>query len=118
MSDLTVYACLSLGHQGGGLINTDFGKRLINTINTYDVQKAIDRAGYDMYRDALERSYTQQISLVNIDVKPYIAQVQSETGIDFSHFNGSGYGPTNKGTYVLKHCIRYVFYKYYYTSGK
>lgn len=117
ISDLTVYAALSLGHQGGNLITQDFGKRLISTINTYDVQIAIDRAGHDMFMDLLEKAYNKEVSLSDIDVGPYVSQVESETGIKFSTFHAPGFGQTNKGTYVLKHCIRYVFYKYYFTSG-
>ncbi len=118
ISDLTVYACLSLGHQGGGLIDTAFGKSLIQTINTEEVQQAINDAGYAMFQDALEKSYSHEVALSELNVGNYIAQVQAQTGIDFSNFHGTGFGPTNKGSYVLKHCIRYVFYKYYYTSGK
>ena len=116
ISDLTVYAALSLGHQGGSLISMDFGKRLINTINSYDVQRSIDKAGHDMFLDLLEKAYVREVSLADIDIGPYAAQVEAETGINFSSYNG-GVGTTNKGNYVLRHCIRYVFYKYYFTSG-
>lgn len=116
ISDLTVYAVLSLSHQGGNLIELDFGKKLIQDINTYSVQDAINRAGRDMFLNLLEKAYTREVSLADIDVGPYVAQVEAETGINFSSYNG-GVGKTNKGNYVIKHCIRYVFYKYYFTSG-
>lgn len=116
MSDLTVYAALSLGHQGGGLIELDFGKNLISTINTPNVQDAIDNAGRAMFLELLEKSYSREVSLSDIDVGPYVTQVESQTGIKFANYNG-GPGSSNKGLYVLKHCIRYCFYKYYFTSG-
>lgn len=116
ISDLTVYAALSLSHQGGSLVDLDFGKNLINVINTYPVQDAINRAGRDMFLELLEKSYTREVSLADMDVGHYVLQVESETGINFSSYNG-GVGSTNKGSYVIKHCIRYVFYKYYFTSG-
>lgn len=116
ISDLTVYAVLSLGHQGGSLITYDFGKKLINIINTEEVQEAFNRAGYDMYLMALEKSYNKDISLADLNVTPYLQQIEYETGIDFSNYTG-GVGKTNKGDYVAKHCLRYCFYKYYFTSG-
>lgn len=116
ISDLTVYACLSLGHQGGGLINYDFGKELINVINRRDVQDAFNKVGYQMYLDAKEKAYNKNISLNDINVSSYLTQLESVTGIDFSDYTG-GVGSTNKGNYTATHCLRYVFYKYYYTSG-
>lgn len=115
-SDLTVYACLSLGHQGGGLIEYDFGKELINIINRKDVQDAFNTVGYQMYLDAKEKAYNRDISLSDINASTYLAQLESITGIDFSDYTG-GVGSTNKGNYTATHCLRYVFYKYYYTSG-
>lgn len=116
ISDLTVYSVLSLSHQGGNLIEYGFGKELINNINTPAVQNAINKAGRDMFLELLEKAYSKEVSLSDIDVGPYMSQVESETGISFSRFTG-GVERTNKGSYVLKHCIRYVFYKYYFTSG-
>lgn len=116
ISDLTVYAVLSLSHQGGSLIDYQFGIDLINTINTAPVQAAINNAGYAMFMELLEKSYTREVSLADIDVGTYVTQVEAQTGIKFSFYNG-GVGSSNKGLYVLKHCIRYVFYKYYFTSG-
>lgn len=117
ISDITVYAALSLGHQGGSLITYDFGKQLINTINQPYVQEAILAAGYQMYLDAKEKAYIKSISLSNINITPYIAQIEADTGIDFSQFHALGYGISNKGDYTIKHVLRYVFYKYYFTSG-
>lgn len=116
ISDLTVYAVLSLGHQGGGLIDYKFGKELINIINTPSVQQAFLDAGYQMYIDAREKAYGRSISLADINVTPYLAQIESQTGYDFSDYTG-GVGSTNKGDYTAKHLLRYVFYKYYYTLG-
>lgn len=116
ISDLTVYAALSLGHQGGGLISMDFGHSLIETINNPVVQGAINRAGYNMFCELREKAMTKEVSLNDIDVAPYVSQVEAETGIQFSSFNG-GAGFTNKGSYTLRHCVRYAFYKYYFTSG-
>lgn len=115
-SDLTVYACLSLAHQGGGLINYDFGRRLIETINRPDVQDAFNYVGYQMYLDAREKSYNRSISLSSINVAKYVPMLENMTGIDFSTYTG-GDGRTNKGNYVVTHCLRYVFYKYYFTGG-
>ena len=116
ISDLTVYAVLSLSHQGGGLINYNFGKELINIINTPSVQQAFLDAGYQMYIDAREKAYSRPISLSDINVTPYLAQIESQTGYNFSDYTG-GVGITNKGDYTTKHLLRYVFYKYYYTLG-
>lgn len=116
ISDLTVYACLSLGHQGGGLIEYDFGKELINVINRKDVQDAFNAVGHQMCLDAKEKAYNRDISLSDINVSTYLTQLESITGIDFSDYTG-GVGSTNKGNYTAMHCLRYVFYKYYYTSG-
>lgn len=116
ISDLTVYAALSLGHQGGGLIDMSFGKQLINTINREDVQNAFNKVGYQMYKDALEKSYTKKISTSDINLNKYVQQLNAEVGFNFGKFNG-GPGSTNKGNYVAMHCLRYVFYKYYFTSG-
>lgn len=116
ISDLTVYAVLSLGHQGGGLIAMDFGRQLISTINNPIVQDSINRAGFNMFCELRDKARSREVSLKDVDIAPYASQVESETGISFSNFNG-GVGSTNKGLYTLKHCIRYAFYKYYYTSG-
>jgi hypothetical protein len=116
ISDLTVYACLSLGHQGGGLIDYQFGKDLINIINTQAVQNAFNQVGYQIYLDAREKAYTRDISLSDINIASYIPMLQELTDINFSSYNG-GVGSTNKGNYVATHCLRYVFYKYYFTSG-
>lgn len=116
ISDLTVYAALSLGHQGGGLINYPFGRELINIINTQSVQDAFNKAGYQMCQLALEKAYTKDISLSDLNVTSYLTQIESEIGVDFSNYTG-GVGRTNKGDYVAKHLLRYCFYKYYFTSG-
>lgn len=116
ISDLTVYACLSLGHQGGGLIDMQFGKDLINVINRKDVQKAFNEVGYQMYLDVREKAYTKDVSTSDLNLKNYVQLLQQKTGINFAAYNG-GAGSTNKGNYVAMHCLRYVFYKYYYTSG-
>lgn len=116
ISDLTVYAVLSLSHQGGSLINCDFGKELISILNSYEVQQAFLDAGYDMYKDALEKSYSRNISLYDINVVPYLTTIESRIGIDFSRYTG-GVGSTNKGDYTAKHLLRYVFYKFYFTMG-
>lgn len=116
ISDLTVYACLSLGHQGGGLIEYDFGKKLINVINTKEVQDAFNKVGYQIYLDAKEKAYSKQISLSDINVPSYIPELENISGVDFSSYTG-GVGSTNKGVYVATHCLRYIFYKYYFTSG-
>ena len=115
-SDLTVYAALSLGHQGGGLISYQFGKELIQIINRDDVQQAFLRAGRQMFLDFRDKACVREVSLVDIDASIYLAQVEAETGIDFSDYTG-GPGPTNKGNYVCLHLLRYIFYKNYFTSG-
>ena len=116
ISDLTIYAMLSLGHQGGGLIDMDFGKQLINKMNEQKVQEAFNYAGHLMYTDLLEKAQDKSVSLSNIDLVYYLNIVEEETGIDFSKYTG-GVGSTNKGNYVALHCLRYVFYKNYFTSN-
>ncbi len=116
ISDLTVYACLSLGHQGGGLIDYDFGKELVSIINKPDIQDAFNRVGFQMYEDAREKSYSRSISLSDVNVAYYVPILEGLTGVDFSDYTG-GAGRTNKGNYVVTHCLRYVFYKYYFTGG-
>lgn len=116
ISDITIYACLSLGHQGGNLITYNFGKELINHINTPRVQQAILDVGYQMYIDAREKAYNRSISLSDINVVPYLKLVESQTGINFSDYTG-GAGRTNKGDYTMNHVLRYVFYKFYFSEG-
>ena len=116
ISDLTVYALLSMGHQGGNLITMDFGKQLINKINTKSVQDAFNEVGKQIYEDAFEKATTKDISLSNVNIDAYLPILEQKSGVDFSNYTG-GAGSTNKGEYVAKHCLRYVFYKYYFTSG-
>lgn len=116
ISDLTIYALLSLSHQGGALINYDFGKSLINTINQPNVQDAFNRAGYEMYIELRDKAYNKQVALSDIDLEKYLNKVEQETGVDFSSYNG-GVGRTNKGNYTALHCLRYVFYKNYFTAS-
>lgn len=116
ISDITVYAALSLGHQGGALITSDFGLDLIRKINQQDVQDVINRIGYQMLIDAREKAYGKSISLSDINISNYTAQLENELGINFSSYTG-GVGSTNKGRYTINHVLRYVFYKYYFTSG-
>lgn len=116
ISDITVYAVMSLGHQGGGLITYDFGKQLINIFNREDVQVAINEVGFLMYNDMLQKQSLKPVSLADCNMNSYIAMVESKTGIDFSKYTG-GPGSTNKGYYTLLHVLRYSFYKYYFTGG-
>lgn len=117
ISDITVYAVLSLGHQGGALINTSFGKSLINYINTKEVQDALNTVGYQMYSDLLQKAYKKDVTLSDIPLTSYLNKLESMLGVDFSNWHADGYGSTNKGDYVIKHCLRYCFYKNYITSG-
>lgn len=116
ISDLTVYALLSMGHQSGSLITKDFGKALINKINTKEVQNAFNEVGKQIYDDAFEKASSKEISLSNININSYMPLLEQKSGVDFSDYTG-GPGSTNKGEYVAWHCLRYVFYKYYFTSG-
>ena len=116
ISDLTVYSLLSLGHQGGGLIDYDFGKKLINTINQPEVQDVFNKVGYKMYVDLLEKQSTKKCSLADINLNIYYNMLVEETGINFGSMTG-GPGKTNKGNYVALHCLRYCFYKYYFNGG-
>lgn len=116
ISDVTVYAALSLGHQGGGLISYDFGKNLINQINRKEVQDGFNRVAYQMYLDLLEKQSTKQCSLSNVNLNSYMNMLVKETGVNFGSYNG-GPGRTNKGNYVALHVLRYCFYKYYYMGG-
>ena len=116
ISDLTIYACLSLGHQGGDLINYEFGKQLINIINQPSIQNAFNYVAYQMLVDAREKAYNRPISLSDINASAYVQQVEQLAGVDFSDYTG-GAGRTNKGDYMATHCLRYCFYKYYFTSG-
>ena len=115
-SDLTVYAALSLAHQGGALPGFEFGKRLLNKINEPQVQRAFNQAGYDMYIDMLEKSYSKDVTLSDVSVTKYLRQVEATCGVTFSSYNG-GEGRTNKGNYVALHLLRYVFYKNYFSNG-
>lgn len=116
ISDLTVYAVLSLGHQGGGLINYEFGKELISLINTVEVQNAFNQVGSQMYDDLWFKTLSKDVSLADLNVGTYLAKLEALTGIDFSDYTG-GPGSSNKGNYVAQHCLRYVFYKNYFTRG-
>ena len=116
MSDLTVYALMSLSHQGGSLVNYEFGKNLINIINKPNVQDAFNDAGYEMYIELRDKAYNKTVSLSDIDLEKYLQRVEQETGVDFSNYTG-GVGSTNKGNYVALHCLRYVFYKNYFTAS-
>lgn len=117
MSDLTVYALLSLGHQGGGLIDYTFGKNLINKINDPKVQDAFNNAGRLMYLEFRDKAYSEQVTLSDVNLTRYLRKIESETGVKFSSYNG-GVGRTNKGNYVALHCLRYVFYKNYFTNSQ
>lgn len=116
ISDLTVYAVLSLGHQGGSLIDMQFGKDLISLINRQDIQDAFNKVGSIMYEDLWYKAMSQDVSLANINVGVYLQRLESITDVDFSDYTG-GPGSTNKGNYVAQHCLRYVFYKNYFTRG-
>lgn len=116
ISDLTVYAALSMGHQGGGLIEYQFGKDLMNIMNTPSVQSAFNEVGRELYLDLRDRSYDKQMSLSDVDLKKGLQQIEEMTGVDFSKYTG-GPGRTNKGNYLALHCLRYVFYKNYFTSA-
>ncbi len=116
ISDFTVYACLSLGHQGGSLINYEFGKQLINLLNKPNVQNAFYKAANQLYEDVYNKALEGPTALNGINLNPYLNMVETDTGIDFSDYTG-GVGRTNKGNYVALHCIRYCFYKYYFTGG-
>lgn len=116
ISDITVYAVLSLGHQGGRLITYDFGKEIINIINRQDIQNSINEVARQMYCDLLEKQTTKQCSLRDINVTNYVQMLQGKTGVNFSNYTG-GVGSTNKGNYVISHVLRYCFYKYYFTGG-
>ena len=115
-SDLTIYALLSLSHQGGSLPSYDFGKQLISIINRPEVTQAFETVGKKIYTDLLEKAKTQEVSLKDINLDSYFAELETLTGIDFSNYTG-GAGPTNKGNYTALHCLRYVFYKNYFTGG-
>lgn len=117
ISDITVYACLSLGHQGGNLITLPFGKELIEYINQEYVQDSIYEVAEQMYRDALAKASKKSISLSDINTDSYRKILEEKLGIKFSKFHKDGYGATNKGNYVIRHVLQYVFYKYYFTSG-
>lgn len=116
ISDLTIYALMSLSHQGGSLIKYDFGKKLIDVINQQNVQDAFNNAGYEMYIELRDKAYSKTVSLSDIDLNKYLQKVEQETGVDFSNYTG-GVGRTNKGNYVALHCLRYVFYKNYFTAS-
>lgn len=117
ISDLTVYALLSLGHQGGGLIDYQFGRDLINKINEPRVQEAFNNAGRLMYLELRDKAYDNKVTLSDINLNKYLRKIESETGVKFSSYNG-GVGRTNKGNYVALHCLRYVFYKNYFTNSQ
>ena len=114
-SDLTIYALLSLSHQGGGLIDMQFGKNLINLINRKDVTDAFNNVGKQMYLDFKDKAIENNVDLSDANLSHYLKVLEDETGIDFSRYTG-GVGRTNKGNYVALHCLRYVFYKNYFND--
>ena len=114
-SDLTIYALLSLSHQGGGLIDMQFGKNLINLINRKDVTDAFNNVGKQMYLDFKGKAIENNVDLSDANLSHYLKVLEDETGIDFSRYTG-GVGRTNKGNYVALHCLRYVFYKNYFND--
>jgi hypothetical protein len=116
ISDLTIYSLMSLSHQGGSLIEYEFGKKLIGIINTPDVQEAFNKIGREIYLELRDKAYNKKVSLSDIDLDKYFFKLEQETGIDFSNYHG-GVGNTNKGNYVALHCLRYVFYKNYFTAN-
>lgn len=115
-SDLTIYALLSLSHQGGSLPSMDFGKQLISIINRPEVTSAFEEVGKQIYVDLLNKAKDKNVSLADINLNDYFAELEREAGVDFSNYTG-GAGPTNKGNYTALHCLRYVFYKNYFTGG-
>lgn len=114
ISDLTIMSLLSMSHQGGSIINSDVGKRIIDNINTEEVQVIIEQCGQDMYKEVLSK--VQSGSLVSADsisVNKYVSKVYELSGIDFSKWS-YGTNSTNTGNYVIAHTLQYVFYKYYF----
>lgn len=116
-SDLTVYALLSLSHQGGSLPMMEFGKELISIINQPDVTEAFEQVGKEIYTDLLTKAKKKEVSLADINLDNYFFKLEEMTGVDFSNYTG-GVGSTNKGNYTALHCLRYVFYKNYFMSGE
>lgn len=112
-SDLTIYALLSLSHQGGSLINYDFGKQLINEINKPEVTKAFNDVGKMMYEDAKELAGNKSICTSDIKIDKYINILYQTIDKNLGMYTG-GPGGTNKGRYVTHHCLKYCFYKYYF----
>lgn len=117
-SDLTIYALLSLSHQGGSLPSMQFGRELISIINNPDVTKAFEDIGKEIYQDLLKKAHESEdgVSLADIDLDSYFFKLEERVGVDFSNYHG-GVGNTNKGNYTALHCLRYVFYKNYFTGG-
>lgn len=115
-SDLTVYALLSLSHQGGSLPSMSFGYELISIINKPEVTEAFNIVGKQIYTDLVEKAKNGEVSLSDIDLDNYFFKLEEMVGVDFSNYTG-GVGPTNKGNYTALHCLRYVFYKNYFTGG-
>lgn len=116
ISDLTVYAALSLSHQGGGLITYPEMKALIQKINTPEVQKGFYKVAGKMYEDLLIKEETEDCSLNDIGRESYMEMLQKETGVAYRNYHVP-LGRTNKGWYVFYHCLNYCFYKYYFTGG-
>ena len=116
ISDLTVYAVMSLSHQGGGLITYPEMKALIQKINTPEVQKGFYKVAKKMYDDLLIKEQDKDCSLNDIPRDSYMKMLENETGVAYRNYHVP-LGRTNKGWYVFYHCLNYCFYKYYFTGG-
>ena len=115
-SDLTVYAALSLAHQGAGLIKFQELRTLIEKINQPAVQEAFNIVGKEMYEEFEKRAETNP-SLATIDVgKKWYDRLVEVSNVNFKAYHVP-LGRTNKGWYVATHCLRYIFYKNYFTGG-
>ena len=69
-----------------------------------------------MYEEFEKRAETNP-SLATIDVgKKWYDRLVEVSNVNFKAYHVP-LGRTNKGWYVATHCLRYVFYKNYFTGG-
>lgn len=105
ISDLTVYAILYSAHCN----STEFDKNLINKINEKRTQDALNYIGYQVYLDIREKAFEDPVCAYDINITKYLRPLENLLEIDFTNYAN--------GDNIVKHCIQYTFYKYYFTGS-
>lgn len=114
ISDITIMAMLAMNHQGGSIIDSDCGKNIINSINDEYVQECLKECAYEMYLDVYNKAQAGSLTCADdINSSKYLEEFYNKCGIRFSQWS-YGSNSTNTGSYVVRHTMQYVFYKYYF----